>query len=330
LGSYGGEPGATLSFNIRGMGSINGGASPLILVDGVEMNVNNLDPGNIESVSVLKDASASAIYGSRAPFGVILITTKKGKRNEGVKIQYNNNLILGTSIGIPHMENSVVFATAYNQAAINAGSAPTFPAEQVERMKGWLAGTYKTEYDPANPPNSVFAGRRVGNASYDWPHILYKDHKFDQRHNVAVSGGNDKVQYYVSLGSFDQNGFYSVGYDTYQRYDLLANMSVQTTPWLKFDLSTKYANTHTDYPLGITTVERRYFGNSVYSFGPNTPRYNIDGSSANAILENIKRSGRDKTDNNDLLITLGAEFEPVKGWKTNFSYNYNIVEINQG
>lgn len=330
LGSYGGEPGATLSFNIRGMGSINGGASPLILVDGVEMNVNNLDPGNIESVSVLKDASASAIYGSRAPFGVILITTKKGKRNEGVRIQYNNNLILGTSIGIPHMENSVVFATAYNQAAINAGSAPTFPAEQVERMKGWLAGTYKTEYDPANPPNSVFAGRRVGNASYDWPHILYKDYKFDQRHNVAVSGGTDKIQYYVSLGSFDQNGFYSVGYDKYMRYDLLANFSAQATKWLRFDLSTKYANTHTDYPLGITTVERRYFGNSVNSFGPNTPRYNIDGSSANAILENIARSGRDKTDNNDLLVTIGAEFEPIKGWKTNFSYNYNIVEINQG
>lgn len=330
LSDWGGEPGSRLNFNIRGMGTINGNDSPLILVDGVEMDINNLDPGNIESVSVLKDASASAIYGSRAPYGVILVTTKKGQKNEGVKIQYNNNLIMGTSLGVPHMLNSVTFATAYNQAAINAGSPPTFPAEQVDRMKGWIAGTYKTEYDPLNPPNSIWSGRRVGNANYDWPHILYKNYKFDQRHNVVVSGGNDKNQYYISLGSFDQNGFYSVGYDKYKRYDLLANFSTQATKWLRFDFSTKYSNTHKDYPLGITTVERRYFGNSVFSFGPNTPRYNIDGSSANAILRNIESSGRDKTDNNDLLVTLGAEFEPVKGWKTNVSYNYNITEVNEG
>lgn len=330
LSSYGGEPGSKLNFNIRGMGSIQGGDSPLILVDGVEMDINNLDPGNIESVSVLKDASASAIYGSRAPYGVILITTKKGKKNEGVKIQYNNNLIMGSPIGIPHFESSVIFATAYNQACANAGSPPQYPAEQVERMKGWIAGTYKTEYDPNNPPSSIWAGRRIGNANWDWPHILLKDYKFDQRHNVAVSGGGDKTQYYISLGSFDQNGFYNFGYDKYKRYDLLANLSTQATPWLRFDLSTKYSNTHTDYPLGITVVERRYFGYSLFAFGPLTPRYNIDGSLANPIARNLEGSGRDKTDNNDLLVTLGAELEPIKGWKTDFSYNYNITEINEG
>ncbi len=330
LNSYGGEPGSKLNFNIRGMGSIQGGDSPLILVDGVEMDINNLDPGNIESVSVLKDASASAIYGSRAPYGVILITTKKGKKNEGIKIQYNNNLIMGSPLVLPHFESSVIFATAYNQACANAGSPPQYPAEQVERMKGWIAGTYKTEYDPNNLPSSIWAGRRIGNANYDWPHVLLKDYKFDQRHNVAVSGGSDKTQYYISLGSFDQNGFYNKGYDKYKRYDLLANISTQATPWLRFDLSTKYSNTHTDYPLGITVVERRYFNYSIFGFGPLTPRYNIDGSLANPIERNLESSGRDKTDNNDLLITLGAELEPVKGWKTNFSYNYNITEINEG
>ncbi|MEO8962712.1 MAG: TonB-dependent receptor [Ginsengibacter sp.] len=331
LGAYGAEPGAKLSFNIRGLGSISGNSAPLILVDGVEMmDINNLDPGTIESVSVLKDASSAAIYGSRAPFGVILITTKKGKRNEGVKIQYNNNMIVGKSIGIPHMENSLIFATAYNQAAVNAGSPPQFPDEQIQRIKGFIDGTYKTEYDPANPPTSIWAGRRVANGNWDWPHILFKDYKFDQRHNVALSGGSDKTQYYISLGYFDQNGFYGAGYDEYKRYDLLANLSTQATNWLKFNLSTKYANTHTDYPIGITTVERRYIGDSYYSFGPNTPRYNIDGSEANPIMRYLESSGRDKTDNNDLLITLGAEIEPVKGWKTNFSYNYNITEMNEG
>ncbi|OJY81701.1 MAG: hypothetical protein BGP14_02680 [Sphingobacteriales bacterium 44-15] len=330
LGAYGAEPGAVLGFNIRGMGSIEGNATPLILVDGVEMNINNLDPGTIESVSVLKDASSSAIYGSRAPFGVILITTKKGKKNERITIQYNNNLIFGKPIGIPHMDNSLVFATVYNQASVNAGSPPMFPDEQIERIKGFMAGTYTTEFNPDNPTTSIWDGRRFGNANYDWPHILFKDHKFDQRHNVAVSGGNDKTQYYISLGYFDQGGFYGFGYDAYKRYDLLANLSTQATQWLKFNLSTKYANTYTDYPIGITTVERRYIGNSLFSFGPNTPMYNPDGSIANPIIRYLEGSGRDKTSGNDLLVTLSAEIEPVKGWKTNFSYNYNITEVNEG
>lgn len=330
LGAYGAEPGADLTFNIRGMGSISGNSAPLILVDGVEMDINNLDPGTIESVSVLKDASSSAIYGSRAPFGVILITTKKGRRNEGVKIQYNNNMIVGKSIGIPHMDNSLIFATVYNQAAVNAGSPPQYPAEQMQRIKGFIDGTYKTEYDPANPTTSVFTGRRIGNGNWDWPHILFKDYKFDQRHNVAVSGGSDKTQYYISLGYFDQNGFYGAGYDEYKRYDLLANLTTQATSWLKFNLSTKYSNTHTDYPIGITTVERRYIGNSLFSFGPIQPRYNIDGSEANPLMRYLESSGRDKTDNNDLLMTLGAEIEPITGWKTNVSYNYNITEVSRG
>ncbi|MBX3241819.1 MAG: TonB-dependent receptor [Chitinophagaceae bacterium] len=330
LGAYGAEPGATLGFNIRGVGSISGNSAPLILVDGVEMDINNLDPGTIESVSVLKDASSSAIYGSRAPFGVILITTKKGRKNEGVKIQYNNNLIFGKPIGIPHMENSLIFATVYNQTAINAGSPPTFTDEQVQRIKGFMDGTYKTEFDPQRPTTSIFEGRRIGNANYDWPHILFKDHKFDQRHNVAVSGGSDKSQYYISLGYFDQGGFYGFGYDAYKRYDLLANLSTQATQWLKFSLSTKYAHTYTDYPIGVTTVERRYIGNTLFSFGPNTPWYNPNGSVANPVIRYLEGSGRDKTRENDLLVTLGAEIEPIKGWKTNFSYNHNFTEADQG
>ena len=328
LSGWGGEPGATLNWNIRGLGSISGDDSPLILVDGVEMNINNLDPGNIESVSVLKDASASAIYGSRAPFGVVLITTKRGKKGEAVHVQYNNNIVFSTPLGIAHMENSVIFATAYNQAAANAGSPPVFAAEQVQRMEGWLAGTYTTEYDPANPPNSIWSGRRVGNASYDWPHEYMKDLKIDQKHNISISGGSDKTQYYMSLGYYDEGGFYSVGYDDYKRYDALANITSEVNKWLRFDLSTKMSNSQTDYPLGITTVERRYFFQNLYLFGPNQPKYNINGSSANAMLRSIESSGRDKTTINDFLVTVKTEIEPVKGWKTNASLSYNTSELN--
>jgi TonB-linked SusC/RagA family outer membrane protein len=324
-GGLGGEPGATRSWNIRGMGSINGNTSPLILVDGVEMDINNLDPQNIESVSVLKDASASAIYGARAPFGVVLITTKNGSKDGGVSIQYNTNLAIGTKMGLPHMEDALVYATAYNQASINAGSPPFFSDEHVERIKGFMDGSFPYEYDPENPPNSIWAGRRVGNANYDYTHILLKKYKYDLKHNINVSGGSDKTQYYVSLGFFDEDGFYAYGYDDYKRYDILANLNTEVTDWLRFGLSTKYANSTTDFPMGITTVDRDYFiDKSMFFFAPNTPMYNIDGTIANPLVRYLESSGRRKTTENDLLLSLKAELEPVKGWKTNISYNYNI------
>ncbi len=329
LSGYGGEPGASVNWNIRGMGSISGNDSPLILVDGVEMDISSLDPSNIESISVLKDASASAIYGSRAPFGVVLITTKKGKRGDAVRIEYNNNVAFGAPLGIAHMENSVIFATAYNQASANAGSPAVFPDEQVQRMQGWLDGTYTTEYDPANPPNSIWSGRRVGNASYDWPDEYIKDLKVDQKHNINISGGTDRTQYYISLGLYDEDSFYANGYDDYKRYDLLANFNSKITDWLSFNLSTKYAKSAFDYPLGITTVERRYFFTNLYLFGPNTPKYNINGSSANAMARSIEDSGRDITDKSNLLVSVGTEIEPIKGWKTNVSFNFTETQLNQ-
>ena len=266
LSGHGGEPGSGRNWNIRGLGSINGDDSPLILIDGVESDINDLDPGNIEGVSVLKDASASAIYGSRAPFGVVLITTKKGRKGEPIHVQYSNNVAFNSMLGVAHMKNSLIFATAYNQASENAGSPPVFPDEQVERIKGFIDGTFPYEYDPDNPPNSIWAGRRVGNANYDWPYELMKNFKVDQKHNVSLRGGSEKSQYYISMGYYDENGFYSVGYDDYKRYDILINFSSEVTNWMTFDLSAKYANSHTDYPLGITTVERRYFFTNLYVF----------------------------------------------------------------
>src|SRR5690606_1694459 len=108
----GGEPGATSTWNIRGVGSISGGSAPLVLVDGVEMDLMNVDPETVESVTVLKDASASAVYGSRAPFGVILITTKRGKANQETAITYTNNLSLASPIKLPHFIDSYTWATA--------------------------------------------------------------------------------------------------------------------------------------------------------------------------------------------------------------------------
>lgn len=325
MNSRGGEPGAASSWNIRGIGSINGNANPLILVDGVEVDFNNIDPESIESVSVLKDASASAIYGSRAPFGVVLITTKKGSKGEKVNIQYNNNLAFASPAKRISQENSLIWATAYNQASANAILPPTYPNEQMDRIRGYLDGTYKTEYDPNNPISTVFLGRRNGNANYDWARLMYRDYSFNQKHNVNVSGGSENIQYYMSGGYVDNEGLYNYGNDSYNRYNFLANVDAKITNWLKVNSSFKYAKSKTDYPLGITTVLREHTFGEFITWSPMTPMYNINGTIQNPLVRMMQDGGRDRTETNDLLLSLGGEFEPIKGWKTNVSYNHNVV-----
>lgn len=323
LGMRGGEPGATSNWNVRGVGSINGSSSPLILVDGVEMDINTLDPESVESVSILKDASASAVYGSRAPFGVVLITTKKGKAGEGVQITYSNNLSSSKALNLPSFIDSYTWATAYNQAAANAGVTAIYSAEQMERIKGYLEGTFQYEYDPNNPIANVFHGRRNGNANYDWPQILMGNSPFSHKHNVNVSGGSDKTQYYLAGGYSKQNGTYAFGYDYYKRYNLISNLSTQVTDWLKLNSSIKYANSATDFPMGETTVGREHTFREMQTFAPMMPYYNINGTVQSPLVNLLEKSGRDKTKHGDFLASVGGEIEPVKGWKTIVNYNYN-------
>ena len=323
MGMRGGEPGAGAKWNLRGVGSINGTSSPLVLVDGVEMDVSTLDPESIESVSILKDASASAVYGSRAPFGVILITTKKGQKSDSVQISYSNNLAGARPINLASFVDSYTWASAYNEAARNAGTAAVYSQEQMDRIKGYLDGTYLTEYDPANPINGVFAGRRNGNANNDWPHIIFDHTAFNQKHNLNVSGGGSKTQYYLSAGYVKQNGAYAFGYDHYDRKNFLSNLSSQVTDWLKLNASIKYANSGTDFPIGQTTVSREHLFGEILTFAPMMPYYNINGTVQSPFVRLLEDSGRDKANNKDFLLSFGGEFEPIKGWKTIVNYNYN-------
>ena len=325
MGMRGGEPGATSSWNIRGLGSISANASPLILVDGVEVNINNIDPETIESISVLKDASASAIYGSRAPFGVVLITTKKGKEGK-VSVEYSNNLSMNSPIGVPDFVDSFTWATAYNQANANAGiAAPVYSDEQMERIKGYLDGTFPYEYDPENPVTNIWAGRRIGNANYNWPKELIADYSFNQKHNVNLSGGNGKTNYYISGGYVSQDGIYRYAYDNYSRVNLLSNLNSQVTNWLKIRTGIKYAKGMSDYPVGETTVGREHMVGEMLTFAPMMPKYNINGTIQCPLIRWEQDSGRDKWQSSDFSATLGADLEPVKGWVTSFSYNHNAI-----
>ena len=122
------------------------------------MNINNLDPETIENVSVLKDAASAAIYGSRAPFGVVLMTTKKGTKNKGISISYSNNIAVASPMNLPAWQSSLRYVTAYNQSLENSGQPDKFLPPQIDRIKRYIAGTYTPEYDTINPPHQ-YLGR---------------------------------------------------------------------------------------------------------------------------------------------------------------------------
>ncbi len=321
------EPGASGTFNIRGVGSISGNDAPLILVDGVPMNINNIDPESVESISVLKDASASAIYGSRAPFGVVLITTKKGGVGIGPRVQYDNNMALKHPINIPHFYDALTWATAYNQARANSGVGPVYPAEQVDRITAYMNGSYPNEYNVDSPPQNLWRGRWEGNANYDWPHEYYKNLVWTQKHNISIYGGDEKSQYYILGGVLNDDGVYKYGYDFYKRYNAIANFSTKVTDWLGFNFGSKFTQSLTDHPLGTTVNDRSRWFREIITFGPMTPKYNVNGSIQNPLIRLMEDTGRDKTKSNDLLLTFGGELNPLEGLKMNVSYNFRLTTL---
>ena len=321
-----GEPGSGNSWNIRGLGSIDGNNSsePLILIDGVEASVHLIDPESIESISILKDAAASAIYGSRAPFGVVLITTKKGKKNQKTRITYNNNFSVAKALNLPDMYDSEIYAEAFNWTQVSLGSGQIFSDAQVDRIRRYLAGTFTDGYDTTNPPNSLWRGRWEGNTNYNWGKLYYDNNGFTQRHNVNVEGGGENVQFFFSGGYFDQQGLHTWGDDGYKRFNLSSSVNTQITSWFKAGVNMKYSKGVTDRPVGLAGDSWSWVHTQYFIQFPTSPMYHADGGYYHPLVAGLNGAGRDIVTNNELVLSLNGEIEPIKGWKTNILYSYRL------
>ena len=204
VGANGGMLNSTPSISIRGAGTIGSGstASPLVLIDGVEGNMNILNPQDIESISVLKDAASASVYGSRAPFGVILITTKKGKSGKAT-VSYSNNFRWNSPLNQPEKMDSWEFVHFLNDARTNAGQDVVFGQEVIDN----LAARRRGEVGLIVPVNKEGSFKiNEANANTDFYKLHYKDWALSQEHSVSVSGGTDKLSYYVSGNFMDQEG----------------------------------------------------------------------------------------------------------------------------
>lgn len=314
----------TPGVNIRGTGNLGTGSSsaPLVLIDGVESDLKSINPLDVESISVLKDAAASSIYGSRAPFGVILITTKKGTPGQ-TKVDYNNNFRWVTPIVLPNMVNSYTFATFMNDAADNAGTGRFVSDERLQRIKDYQNGIITTVSitDPANP--LVWAnGNSFGNANVDWYDIYYKNWTFSQEHNMSANGGTDLFNYYMSFGYLDQQGLLKVSEDVFQKYTATGTIDAKMTQWLKLRYTTRF--TRSDYSRP-TDLSQNTYGDLARQSWPFLPVYDDNGYyySANSPLLPLVEGGRTDAQNDHLNHHASISIDPVTNWVTTLEFNYN-------
>lgn len=214
-----GQPGADdPSMYVRGVGSLSEGLSrPLMLVDGVERSFTQLDPNEIEDITILKDASATAVFGVRGANGVIIVTTKRGTEGRA-RVSFSTSVALQSPVRLPEFANSYEYATTYNQAQRHDGIAEdalAFPDKTIE--------AFRTNSNPMAYPNT------------DWTDMLIKKTALQTQHNLTISGGTNKVRYFASLGVFTQDGLFRAlekEYNSnfsYNRYNYRINLDIDVT-----------------------------------------------------------------------------------------------------
>ena len=268
---------ATPDINIRGVGTIGEGSSgsPLILIDGMEGDMNRLNPQDIESVSVLKDAAASSIYGSRAPFGVIMITTKKGKSGK-MSVNYNNSLRWNKAINMPRSLDAYTFATYYNEAATNAGMAGHFSPERMQKIKDFMEGKITGGIDP-DPNNPTRWGDlyNYGYGNTDWIDLIFDDTTFAQEHNLSVSGGNEKLQMYASANYLGQDGYIKLNPESNQRISTNLKVTSQFTDWLSLNYGMRFNQIDFEKPTHLQ--DDQMFGHLSWQSWPTLVAYDPNG-----------------------------------------------------
>ena len=217
-----GQPGSDGStIRVRGVGTLNN-ADPYILVDGIETgNFNSIDPNDIESISVLKDAASAAIYGSKAANGVILVTTKRGKEGKPT-VSYNGNVSFSNISTLIDRMSSYDYARLYNQLLTSDGSSPRFTDEDLR--------LFQDGSDPYNHPNTV------------WTDYIFRT-GFMHKHNLNVSGGSKDVKYMASAGFLGQEG--TLENSDRQQFNLRTNLDIKLSD--KFTMRTNLAFIHNDY-----------------------------------------------------------------------------------
>lgn len=308
-----GQPGTSNpSITVRGVGTWQD-AGPLVLVDGMSMNIADVLPNDIESISVLKDAASAAIYGSRAANGVILITTKKGKAGQ-IHVNYNGNFGWQQATRHPHLTTGWQYAELYNRAmaadgkALSDGTTLLFPQEKIDRMKN---GTGNSDHNEANT---------------DWFNELLKTAP-QQTHDLSITGGSDRVQYVGTVGWAKQEGVIE---SSYERYNIRLNTTANLADWLTIQSNIAYINDVSKQSPGLTYAyyyAPRSFPNMPVKYSDGT--WSFHSTPKNPVRMTTDEYGYQKYETDKLSLLFSPEIKLFKnslqlkgtlGYETKISY----------
>ncbi len=334
-----GEPGQAARINIRGMTSINGG-EPLILIDGVPADaweLNRLTPEDVADISVLKDASSAAIYGARAAFGVVLITTKSGSK-EGIHLSYNNNLAWSKPTVLPDKTNDPYIYLRLQD--LSTDNTPWNSFNPTDETYAWAkersenpSGTTGVRVNPNDPTTWEYMGAR------DWTPYFLSDYTFSQKQNIQLDGKTEKTRFYLSGAYDDENGALKIAEDLFKRYSLRSKVDYDPFKWLTIGNNTLFTMTERNEPSYLDIW-------SLYNLEPTSWDKNPDGSWANSGVGQVAAQLKDggKVDNRynstqstftgearffDSALKINADYTIRKG-NSNYGWYYSKYKLGYG
>ncbi len=275
-----GNPGSTGSLNIRGFTSING-ADPLVLIDGAVGNINRVNPNDVESISVIKDAAAAAVYGARAAFGVILVTTKKGAKSDGKStVRYSGRF------GWEEPTTSTDYETRgyWSVYTINKFRMASEGSNYVLYSDADMMQLLARVNDKVENPERPWVVRETRNGkdqwvyygNNDWWHSLFNDQHPVQQHNISISGGNKSVRYFLSGGFDQQTGIIKQRPDVFHKINLRSKIDFDINKYMRLSNNTSFYSSLYDF-IGVDSIQNAIAYSSAHAL-PIFPLKNPDGS----------------------------------------------------
>ena len=340
--SASGRPGQAASLNIRGWNSINGG-SPLVLIDGVEGDLQYINPVDVDNISVIKDAAAAAIYGAKGSAGVILVTTKSGSKEKDGKatVTYSGRFGYTAPTASTDWETRGYYSVYLSNLFMKAYNGSNLYDYSEADMMELYARRNDVVENPARPwvvISQDASGKDVYNyyANTDWWHVLYKDNKPTTSHTITASGATDHVNYLISAGYVYEQGMFNINPDHYDRYNLRAKVGFDVTKWLKIGNNFSYFNSAYFYP-GRGGINNSLYGASAHA-PASYPAYNPDGTclyatryNNNVLMDGLMmalNNGDNNTDRIDNVSnTIDVTILPFRGFtiKGDFTYAFRLA-----
>lgn len=316
-GNSGSEPGAKLNLQIRGQGE------PYVLIDGTVGDLNMIDPNDIENISVLKDAAASAIYGARAPYGVVIITTKSGKREEKIQVDFSANVAFTKPIRKPRMVDSYTFVRAMNEFHDNQGESRLFAEETIDRIIAYINNPSLPETVPDTTNSNQWATYLLANGNNDWIDVHFGSGVRNQE-NVSIKGGGKDLAFYLSAGHAYEKGILNFGKDTYRRINFNAKLDLSLTKWWKLSSNTRVVQSTRENPNYDDEGDYDMMIHQIFRTQPNQFLKSPNGYYSRLSRIPMIEAGSDKTITRGILQRFATDITPLKNWTISADYSIDF------